>query len=160
MDIQRRQVIEFLGHAAFVLSLLFVALEIRQANRIAVGTTTYEIQRNYMALNELMMSDGTVPALMVKLRQQGSSGELSAEESIRAGALARRFMNMWIAIQVAYNNGLVEEAIYAGGVSDVSSVVDGLPGLVPFVLQELSDRDHLPNYQILKPLVAGERSQD
>jgi len=46
MDFSSRKIVEIVGFLAVIASLLFVAYEIRQSNRIALGTTAYEIQRN------------------------------------------------------------------------------------------------------------------
>ena len=151
--INRSRIIEYLGHAAIVLSLVFVAFEIRQSNRIAVGTTSYEIQRNYMTLNELIISsDEMLSKLLVKLQTPDASTELSPEESVKAAALARRFLNMWISIEVAHENGLIPEPIYMSGLEDARNVVRNIPGLTPYFRESFAARPHYTDYQILNPI--------
>ena len=112
-----------------------------------------------MALNELIISsDEMLSKLLVKLRTPNAGTELTAEESIKAAALARRFLNQWISIEVAYDNGLVPEPIYTSGLEDARSVVQDIPGLTPYFRESSSGKPHYTDYQILEPIME-ERDQ-
>jgi hypothetical protein len=63
-----RGTVELVGIVAMILSLLLVAYEVRQSNRIAEATTTYEIGRDVNQSNELGYSDPEFAALLVNLR--------------------------------------------------------------------------------------------
>ena len=63
-----KDTVELVGIIAVVLSLLLVAYEVRQSNRIAQATTTYEIGRDVNQFNELGYSDPEFAALLVNLR--------------------------------------------------------------------------------------------
>ena len=67
MNLDRNGVIEIVGIMTVVLSLLFVAYEIRQSNAIAIGTTSYELSRNWMSSNELIITNPELRSLVVKL---------------------------------------------------------------------------------------------
>ena len=113
------KIIEMLGGLAIIASLLFVAYEIRQSNRIAVGTTSYEIQRNWMAINDLLATDEELGAVVIKLFDDDI--ELSPAERFQADAYVRRFINTWAAIEDAYDNGLVSDALYQMAIDEVHS---------------------------------------
>ncbi|MEO0853597.1 MAG: hypothetical protein AAFY15_08855, partial [Cyanobacteria bacterium J06648_11] len=52
---------------AVVVSLLLLAYEVRQSNRIAQATTTYEISRDVNQFNELGYSNPQFAALLLNL---------------------------------------------------------------------------------------------
>jgi hypothetical protein len=47
------KIFTILANVGVLAGIIFVAFEIRQSNRIAVGTTSYEINRHFMGINEL-----------------------------------------------------------------------------------------------------------
>ena len=117
MDFSSRTIVEIVGFLAVIASLLFVAYEIRQSNRIALGTTPYEIQRNWISINDAIATDEELAALLIKLGDE--SAELSALEQVQSAAYGRRFINTWISLQEAYDNGLVSDAVYQIAIDDV-----------------------------------------
>ena len=50
-------ILEVLGMATVILSLLFVAYEINQANKIAMVDSEQAIWENFSAINELIMGN-------------------------------------------------------------------------------------------------------
>ena len=68
MVLNSRRIVEIAGFLAVITSLLFVAYEIRQSNRIALGTTAYEIQRNWISINDLVATDEELVALFAAQR--------------------------------------------------------------------------------------------
>jgi hypothetical protein len=149
MDISRTKFVEVVGFGAVIVSLLFVAYEIRQANQIAVGTTTIEIYRNWMTLNELIATDEKLAALIYKLRDD--TAELSNIERIQADAWARRAVNGWVALEIAYENDLVTEILYQAGIRDVQNMISNVPGIREW-LKKMSTQYDILQYEILAPL--------
>ena len=66
MNLTTKQSLEILGVLSVVLSLLFVAFEIRQTNQIAMVATEIEIRNNFSELNEAMFSDPDLSVLLEK----------------------------------------------------------------------------------------------
>ena len=111
---------ELIGLCAVVISLLFVAYEIRQANRIASGTTSYEMSRNYMSINELILSNPEVAELLS--RRDSVDFEPNPTQKTQLQAFAHRLLNQWTSIEEAYDQGLVSERSYQIALDDVASV--------------------------------------
>ena len=80
MKLERKQLIELVGALSIVASLVFVAVEIRQSNRIAVATAENEVRAATRELFLLTIEDPGVAALTLKAR---SGEELSPEEETR-----------------------------------------------------------------------------
>ncbi|MEL6215280.1 MAG: hypothetical protein AAFQ99_06350, partial [Pseudomonadota bacterium] len=62
-----RVLVEVFGMVAVVVSLLLLAYEVRQSNRIARATVTYEISRDVNEFNELGYTNPEFAALLLKL---------------------------------------------------------------------------------------------
>lgn len=146
-----RHTIELMGIAALVLSLLVVAYEVRQSNRIAKATTTYEIYRDINQFNELGYSDPEFAAFLVKLRD--SEFQPSAVEVMQINLLARRFINLWTTQEAAYSNGLLSEEQFAATQADVVSVLQTFPILEAYWRDIIRYQPALKDSKVLKPLL-------
>ena len=146
-----RSAIEIVGIAAVVLSLLLVAYEVRQSNRIAQATTTYEIGRDVNEFNELGYSDPEFAELLVKLRDENF--EPTSVEAMRVRLLANRFMNLWTIQEKAHRNGLLTDSQFAMTQADVVTVMEAFPALLTPWKNVLRDQPLLREYTVLQPLV-------
>lgn len=152
-----RDTIEMVGIIAVVLSLLLVAYEVRQSNRIAQATTTYEIGRDVNQFNELGYSDPEFAELLVKLRDP--EFKPSAVEAMRVRLLANRFVNLWTIQEKAYRNGLLSDEQFAMTKADVVTVMVAFPALNEIWKYLLRDQPRLTEYVVLEPImteVSGE----
>ena len=151
--LNQNSLIESIGIAAVIASLLFVAFEIRQANRIAIGTTSNELNRNWMAINELYVVDAEVRALIVAMSDEDFTpkDELQREQ---AEGYARLILNNWIAIEEAYNNGIASDAFYKTASEDVKAFVAKRPGIVR-VYKTVASQYDLTQYKLLEPLLGA-----
>jgi hypothetical protein len=149
--IDRKSLIESLGLLAVIASLVFVALEIRQANQIAIGTTSYELNRNWMSLNDLYVTNADVRALMVALSDKDffPKDELQREQ---AEGYARRILNNWVAIEEAHGNGIASDAFYLMATEDVKAMIAKRPGIVR-VYETVAAQYDLTEYSLLEPLL-------
>ncbi len=154
MNLNRNGVIETVGIMAVVLSLLFVAYEIRQSNAIAIGTTSYELSRNWMSSNELIITNPELRSLVVKLTDKDYVLTIDPNELELSLAYARRLLNVWIAIEDAHHQGIVSDAIYSLAGKDVISVLNRRPGLIPlYKLMLIGSPFDLHKYELLRPIL-------
>jgi len=136
MKISFGKIVEVAGFLALILSVLFLAYEQRQSNLIARTNARITILDNYSQINELYWTDPSVAALAVKSRE--SNFIPSPEESVRLGGQARRFVNVWLQIESAYQNGYYSEIEYQSALDDVRNVIEASPGTAPFWRRYLS----------------------
>ncbi len=146
-----RDVIELIGIVAVVVSLLLVAYEVRQSNRIAQATTTYEIGRDINQFNELGYSDPQFSELLVKLGD--ADFKPTRVETMQARLLAHRFMNLWTIQEKAYRNGLLTDAQFAATRADVVTVMEAFPALNRYWQYVLRDQPGLRDYEVLEPIM-------
>ncbi len=157
--LDRKTLVESIGLAAVIASLLFVAFEIRQANRIAIGTTSYELNRNWMTINELYLTNEGALDLIVALADENFVPKDDRQRE-QAEAYARRILNNWIAIEEAYNNGIASDAFYLMASEDVRAVLAKRPGIIP-IYETVASQYDLSQYRLLEPMfVAIDKRQD
>ncbi len=146
----KSQKFELFGFAAVVLSLLFVAYEINQSNRIAKGTTSYELSRNWMEINRFIITEPRILDLRMKWQNKGFMPE-NAEELEVSKAFARMLVNLWTTIEEAHENGLASDGYLQIAKDDVKSMLNDRPGLVP-IFESLLSNYELAGYDVLEPI--------
>ena len=153
-----RDTVELVGIIAVVLSLLLVAYEVRQSNRIAQATTTYEIGRDVNQFNELGYSNPEFAALLVKLRDP--EFKPSNVEAMQVRLLANRFVNIWTIQEKAYRNGLLSDMQFAMTKADVVTVMGAFPALIEYWEYVLRDQPRLKEFVVLNPIVTAVSAKD
>lgn len=148
-----RAFVEVVGLISVVLSLLLVAYEVRQSNRIAQATTTYEIARDVNLFNELGYSDAEFAKLLLHLSDE--SNDYSEVQALQARLLAHRFVNIWTVQEKAHQNGLMTDEQFEITKKDVLTVMNAFPGLAPHWESVFSVQPGLENYEVLEPLVSS-----
>ena len=148
-----REYFELIGLIAVVLSLLLVAYEVRQSNRIAQATTTYEVARDVNQFNELGYSDAEFARLLLRLTNEDS--EYSEVQALQARLLAHRFVNIWTVQEKAYQNDLITDEQFELTRTDVLTVMNAFPGLEPHWKSVFDAQPRLKDRVVLQPLVVS-----
>ena len=146
----KSQKFELIGLTAVVLSLLFVAYEINQSNRIAKGTTSFELSRNWMELNKFTVTAPGMLELRIKWQDKDFVAENDAELQ-KSMAYAKMLINAWTALEEAHENGLASDGYLQIAKDDVKSTLMHRPGLLPVFEILFSDFD-LASYEVLAPI--------
>jgi len=131
MKLETKQLIEMLGVVAVVLSLIFVAYEIRQSNRIALATAEMEVLNNASALNELRITDDELRSLILKIREGNGSYNPDSNETEMMNAYITRFMNLVLSKEAAYRNGVLSEDSLNRSLDDIRRLTTPV-GMRPF----------------------------
>jgi hypothetical protein len=128
-------IVELISVIAIVLSLLFVAYQIYQSNKIAKVTTEYEIRNNHSSSNEIAMSDPEFALLLSRLADPTYT--MTDGEDVQALAFVLRTVNFWAAAGTAYENGMLTKDTYDFVLDDIRLVVGGMPALHPTIYRTL-----------------------
>ena len=145
------QIVTVLANIGVLAGIVFVAYEIRQSNRIALGTTSYELNRNWMDLNEIYITNPDVIDLVIALSDENFSPKDERQRE-QAEAYARRLLNHWFAVEEARENGIASDAFYQIGVEDVRAIINKRPGIIS-VFERVSAQYDMSKWEILEPLL-------
>lgn len=125
MNLSRFQLIEIAGAISVVLSLLFVAFQINQTNQIARITTELETRSIFAELNADLQTNSEFASLLAK--SQEPSFAPTPGERFQLSGWAYRYMNVWIASETAYDNGLLPETSYQVVLEDIRQLLQANP---------------------------------
>ena len=123
------QLISTLANVGVIIGLVFLALEIRQANRIATAATEVEIRSLFSGLNETMYAVPGLDELLVKA--QNRKAEFTPAERVRAMGFVLRLTNVWQAVEVAYDSDILPSDTFTVVEDDIRTVVTIYPALAP-----------------------------
>lgn len=143
-----REIVEIVGIVSIVVSLLLLATEVRQSNRIAVADVRLQIADNDNRAHFERASNPEFAKLYAKL-ESPDSHLITATEQQQIKGLARHYMNNAVAVQVAYDQGFLTEQQFAGRVEGFGKIMERLPGLVPEFLLLYESAPHVQNFEIL-----------
>lgn len=146
-----KDTLELVGLVALVLSLLLVAYEVRQSNRIAQATTTYEIGRDVNSFNELGYSSSEFAELLVGLTK--ADFEPTEIQALQSRLLAHRFINIWTVQEKAYRNGLLTKEQFEATKNDVLTVMNAFPGLRDNWDAVFATQPVMMDHEVLAPLL-------
>ena len=133
---KRKEIIELGGLVTIVASLLFLAFEIQQSNRIAIAATEIGIRNAYSEFNRGIHSGSDIAELLSRATE--SDAEWSPAEELKVLMAVTDLMNVWQAIETACVNGLAQEATCGELGDDIRAFIDMFPGIRqmwPFFLE-------------------------
>ena len=125
MKLEKFQIVEVVGVIAVALSLLFVAFELQQANRIARIATNNEVYASFAAINEAVMSDPEFVDLLLRSADTSGNSKLSEVDRARLRSWVRRHLNVWLPATIAHGHGMLTDQTYESIFDDVRNLIEG-----------------------------------
>jgi len=110
------KLLELAGAMTLIVSLIFIGYEIRLANRIALVETEWEIFNSYAAYNEMAIQQ---PELFA----ERPLSEYTETEIVGKRTQFFRTLNIWLAAETAYSNGMISEATYLITLADAQALM-------------------------------------
>jgi len=113
------------ANVGVIVGIVFLALEIRQSNLIAIATAEISIRDGYSALNESIYGNAEFAEILFKARD--ADAQFSGVQVEMIDSYIARQMNTWNAIERAYNNGMVSESTLNVAKEDIKWAIDNYP---------------------------------
>jgi len=110
-----------------IAGIVFLALEIRQSNRIAVATSEISIRQTYGALSESVMESPEMAEVLFKA--QSPDANLSGAERVMGEFYIAREFNTWGAVERAHANGMTSPTALEAAKDDIRVIFESYPGL-------------------------------
>ena len=108
--------LELIGAITLIISLIFIGYEIRLANRIVLVETEWEMFNSYAGYNEMAIQN---PELFV----ERPISEYAETEILGKRTQFFRTLNIWLAAETAYSNGMISEATYLITLADAQALI-------------------------------------
>ena len=119
--------LSLLANLGVLVGLIFLIVELNQANRIASYSAESTRRTQFLDMNASRIEN---PEIIAKLRNPAP--ELNDVEWVQALYTARQQTNTWIDAENAVINGLLSDATHREIFNDIDVVVAEMPGLIPF----------------------------
>ena len=112
---------ELLSAVMVLATLLYLSVQVRLANRTARFETTREVMAQFNACNQLFATDATIRNVVLK------TTDLTVEESEQLYSYVDMYCNAWGTVQMAHDQGLLEDSLFNGALNDVGVTLERWP---------------------------------
>ena len=146
---------EFLAAVGALAALIYLARQIRQSNQIALSTAASSVLDKYNSFHNLILSNPHTAELSARLSDPDFSAESLADEE-QTQSFVNLFFNIYISIQVAYDQQQIDERLFTVYQDDFSAALNRWPGAVPYFQKLIERYPDTKSYQIFSAL--GQRN--
>jgi len=148
---------EVIGAIAVVVSLLYVASQIKQSNRQSASDSGFALISELNRFLDNVLSEPEVVNVLVKLK---SGAPLAPDEAIRAEALAEQLINNWWVAETSYRNGIMEEDSYQAITDEATRYIKNYPSLRSYFLKILGHYHFSKNMRVFAAVYEGEQTRN
>ena len=145
---------EILGAIAVLITLIYLATQVRRSNELSRFNASKEVMNQFNDLNHLVTTDSSLRQLLMK------EGQLTADEREQLCNFAMMFCNVWMSVQIAYDNDQIDKSLYDAGAKDVSIELARWPNFRSAAEQWLANYPENAHYEIMQPVLSGNSSED
>jgi hypothetical protein len=138
---------EILGAAAVLITLIYLARQIKHSNELSSFTAAKEVMNQFNELNRLVATDSELRKLLLK------EGELSGDEKEQLYNFAMMFCNVWQSVQFAYDNNQIDRETFESGLQDVSIEMNRWPNFASAVEVWISNYPENRRHEIMQPVL-------
>jgi|GEM_PF-1637006 len=121
-----------------LVGIIFLSLQISQANRIATGTMEEDIRERYSDLSNSIIENPEFAVTWAKL--QSEEPELSNVERQQVFNYARSYWLFFVSAESAFDKGLLTENTLNVYIDILPSILEGNPGFAPFFIPFVEGR--------------------
>ena len=144
---------ELLGAVVVIATLLYLARQISQANKISVSAVARELQQKYSDFYTLIVTDPNIRSLVTRLRNSDYMVE-SEEEEEQLESFCLLLLGLWLSTGVAHAQGQIEVNMYQVYCKDVEVKLSKWPGMETQMKATLKKYPSTEAFEIFKPLLA------
>lgn len=123
---------EVLGALSVLVTLFYLAQQIRQSNKIAKASSEVSIRNSFSAINTLLGENRELVEIAVKM--EDTDCHLSKVEYLRIRSLLLQLTNVWISVEAAYENGMASKNSFEHIFDDITQLTTNWPATKPILL--------------------------
>ena len=120
-----------MGNLGVILGILFLAVELQQSNRIAIGTAEAELRERYIELGNLEIENPNMAQAVLALREKDT--ELTPIQDLLLRRYARNHATFFMSVESAYDGGLITEDSLNSWLNVAGNTVNSEQGLAPYL---------------------------
>lgn len=143
---------ELLGAMVVIATLLYLARQIAQTNKISKASVARELQQKYSDIYTLIASDQGINALVTRLRRADYVAE-SEEEEEQLESFSLLLGGLWLSTGVAHSQGQIEQNLYEVYCQDVEVKLSKWPGMRPQMKAIMKTYPTASAFEIFSPVL-------
>ena len=120
---------EVVGALAVLITLIYLANQIRQSNRIGVTASEAQFRQMAQSVNRSIMELPDDDPFLAQLLIENP--EYTPAQHVKARMFARTLGNLWAFADSCYRNKLIDYPAYKASIDDVRICFDEYPGIKP-----------------------------
>ena len=137
---------EVAGAIAVFVTLLYLAMQVRQTNKMARFEAMREIIGQFNALNLLYVTDSKLREVLL------TEGALPVEQEEQLYAYVDSYCNAWATAQSAFEQGQIDDALFNSAVKDVGIALARWPGMRRAVDRWLKNYPELAGSELFRTI--------
>ena len=130
------------GAIAVLLTLLYLATQIRQTNQMSRFNTTREVMGQFDDLNRLYATDPSIRAVLLK------EDARSRQEDEQLYTFTLMYCNAWATAQIAFDQGQIYKPLFDSVLKDVEVEINRWPSIREPIDRWLSNYPDMKSYEI------------
>jgi hypothetical protein len=145
---------EIVGALTVLITLIYLAIQIKQSNRIGITASEADFRMMAQAFNRSIVEMPEGPFLDKLLEKDP---DFTPAQRLKAIQLARSLINIWAFSDSSYRNKLIDELAYQISIGDIRIAFDEAPGLVAackYLVEEYEMHKHAEISPIYKALIS------
>jgi hypothetical protein len=146
-----REMLEIVGVLSIVAAILLLASEVRQSNHIAQAKIEIDVSQLYNQVNMSRATDPDFAKLFAKV-QDPDSHLLTATDLSQIEGLAWHYLNNFLIIQLAFDQGLINQIDFDSYKSDIALIAAANPALISEWREILEQDPSLSDKEIFTPI--------
>ena len=156
-----KQLVQASSAVAVVLSLLFVGIELRQANDIATREVRSQLIAQVSEIEKLAIENPHHAGMLSRLAKENET--LTGIEYEQARSFAQQLISLWAGVGAAQDSGFLAEGVFDRYVAHMVSTFRRYPALAPIVKERLADWEIRPEFaeiyeHVYEQIESAERS--
>ena len=141
---------EIVGALAVVLTLAYLAKQIKQSVRTSHASTNRELQVAFEGINDLVLSNPHLSDLLKSI--EGRTSRQDRPDSVLLRHLTYRWTNVWISAEVAFTHGQLSREDFELYKQDFKNILSLYPAVIDVLIEELAVYPVMHKYEIFAPI--------
>jgi hypothetical protein len=142
---------ELLGGLVVIATLLYLARQLSQTNKISKSSVARELQQKYTDLYTLIASDPGINSLVTRLRSSDYVPQ-SEEEEEQLESFGLILCGIWLGTGIAYTQGQMEQNLYEVYCKDVEVKLSKWPGMHDQLKDIMKTYPSASAFEIFEPI--------
>ena len=141
---------EIVGALAVVLTLAYLAKQIKQSVKTSHASTNRSLQVAYEGINDLIVTNPRVNEVLKSIENPARGQD--RPDSVLLRHLTYRWFNVWQSAQVAFYHGQLSREEFDLYVQDFNNISNLYPTVIDVLVEELADYPGVQTYEIFEPI--------